>query len=87
MSMTGSVVPSAPSGTILGPIAFTSCEILEAAAGLSPPAHPHGHAHAHRREVVVNGKRVKTRTYHWRRKAESQCLRWRQLHSATVEAS
>src|SRR5918995_2814321 len=60
MSLTGSVVPSAPPGAI----AFTDCEMLSAAAGLSPPAHPHGHAHPRRREVVVNGKRVKTIDVH-----------------------
>lgn len=36
--------------------------------------------------LFKNGKRVKTRTNHWRRNAESQCLRWNQLHGATVEA-
>lgn len=35
--------------------------------------------------LFKNGKRVKSRTYHWRRNAESQCLRWKQLHDATVE--
>jgi aminocarboxymuconate-semialdehyde decarboxylase len=60
MSLTGSVVPSAPPGAI----AFTGCEMLSAAAGLSPPAQPYGHAHPRRREVVVNGKRVKTIDVH-----------------------
>ena len=58
--LTGNVVPSAPPA----PIAFCGCEILNAAAGLSPPAQPHGHAHPRRREVVVNGKRIKTIDVH-----------------------
>ncbi|HZB57233.1 MAG TPA: amidohydrolase family protein [Reyranella sp.] len=61
MSLTGNVVPSAP---FPAPIAFCGCEILDAAAGLSPPAQPHGHARPRRREVVVNGKRVKTIDVH-----------------------
>ena len=59
MSLTGDFVPSPPAAGIM----FTGCG-LHAAAGLSPPAHPHGHDHPRRREVVVNGKRVKTIDVH-----------------------
>src|SRR5260221_1216928 len=60
MSWTGDLVPSAPAG----PIVFTGCDMQSAAAGLSAPAHAHDHAHARRREVVVNGKRIKTIDVH-----------------------
>src|SRR5260221_809025 len=60
MSLTGDLVPSAPAG----PIVFTGCDMQSAAAGLSAPAHAHDHAHARRREVVVNGKRIKTIDVH-----------------------
>src|ERR1044072_1233725 len=59
MSLTGDFVPSPPAGGIM----FTGCEMQSAAAGLSPP-HAHDHAHPRRREVVVNGKRVKTIDVH-----------------------
>ena len=59
MSLTGDLVPSAPAG----PIAFTGCEMQSAAAGQGAP-HGHDHAHPRRREVVVNGKRVKTIDVH-----------------------
>jgi aminocarboxymuconate-semialdehyde decarboxylase len=59
MSLTGDLVPSTPAP----PIVFTGCELQSAAAGLSPP-HAHDHAHPRRREVVVNGKRIKTIDVH-----------------------
>ncbi|MEA2846029.1 MAG: aminocarboxymuconate-semialdehyde decarboxylase, partial [Rhodospirillaceae bacterium] len=60
MSLTGDLVPSAPAGGIV----FTGCAMQNAApAGGSPPQ-AHDHAHARRREVVVNGKRVKTIDVH-----------------------
>ena len=59
MSLTGDLVPSTPAPSIV----FTGCELQSAAAGLSPP-HAHDHAHPRRREVVVNGKRVKTIDVH-----------------------
>lgn len=34
-----------------------------------------------------NGKQVKVRTFRWRRTAESQCLRWKELYGATIEVS
>jgi aminocarboxymuconate-semialdehyde decarboxylase len=47
-------------------LAFTHCAITAAAAAGAGTSHAHGHAHAHgrRREVVVNGKRVKTIDVH-----------------------
>lgn len=36
--------------------------------------------------LYKNGKRVKTRTFHWRRNAERQCLRWVELYGAKMEA-
>ena len=57
----------APASAPPPPIAFTHCELTAAAAG-ERHAHGHGegHAHAHgrRREVSVNGKRVKTIDVH-----------------------
>ena len=56
MSLTGDLVPSTPAGGI----AFTGCAMASAApARASQP-----HAHGRRREVVVNGKRVKTVDVH-----------------------
>ena len=49
-------------------IAFTGCAMMSAAsaAGSRPSGHGHAHAHteARRREVVVNGKRIKTIDVH-----------------------
>ena len=59
MSLSGDLAPSAPANGI----AFTGCAMQSAAAASSEP-HGHGHAHARRREVVVNGKRVKTIDIH-----------------------
>ena len=59
MSLTGDLVPGAPAA----PIAFTGCEMQSAAAGQGAP-HGHDHAHPRRREVVVNGKRIKTIDVH-----------------------
>jgi len=59
MSLIGDLVASTPAGGIV----FTGCAMQSAAAtGGSQPAQPH--AHARRREVVVNGKRVKTVDVH-----------------------
>jgi aminocarboxymuconate-semialdehyde decarboxylase len=58
MALSGDLVPSTPASGI----AFTGCEMQSAAATTS--SEPHGHAHARRREVVVNGKRVKTIDVH-----------------------
>src|SRR5688572_13151762 len=41
------------------PIVFAGCELMA-----SPPAHDHVHTGPKRREVVVNGKRVKTIDIH-----------------------
>ena len=55
--------PRVPNGAPM-PIAFTTCD-LQAAAAAHDHGSGHGHAHAHRRrEVVVNGKRVKTIDVH-----------------------
>ena len=59
MSMTGDLVP----GPAAGGLVFTGCE-MQSAAAAGPPAHGHDHAHPRRREVVVNGKRVKTVDVH-----------------------
>src|SRR6188472_3995908 len=49
-------------------IAFTGCAMMSAASASGSRPSGHGHAHAHtearRREVVVNGKRVKTIDVH-----------------------
>ena len=50
-------------GTPAGGIAFTGCAMMAGAAS-SPASPPHAHAHGRRREVVVNGKRVKTIDVH-----------------------
>src|SRR5216683_1719210 len=60
MSLSGDLVPSNPANGI----AFTDCAMQSAAATASSEPHGHGHAHARRREVVVNGKRVKTIDVH-----------------------
>ena len=44
-------------------IAFTHC-VMTAAAAAAGTTHGHAHAHGRRREVVVNGKRVKTIDVH-----------------------
>ncbi|MFO1080054.1 MAG: amidohydrolase family protein [Reyranellaceae bacterium] len=50
------------------PIAFTGCDLQAAAAADDGhghgDGHSHGHAHPRRREVVVNGERVKTIDVH-----------------------
>src|ERR1700682_3244698 len=60
MSLSGEPLAS----TLPGGIAFTGCAMMAAA----PPAESHAHGHVHaggrRREVVVNGKRVKTVDVH-----------------------
>ena len=61
MSLSGDLVPSNPASGI----AFTGCEMQSAAAvGAGTSSQPHAHAHGRRREVVVNGKRVKTIDVH-----------------------
>src|SRR5215216_5800257 len=61
MSLTGDMAPSAaPAGGIV----FTGCAMQNAAPAGGPPGHGHDHAHPRRREVVVNGKRVKTIDVH-----------------------
>ena len=61
MSLTGDMAPStAPAGGIV----FTGCEMQSAAPARRPAGHGHDHAHPRRREVVVNGKRVKTIDMH-----------------------
>ena len=60
MALSGDLVPSTPAGGI----AFTGCAMQSAAATANSQPHGHGHAHARRREVVVNGKRVKTIDIH-----------------------
>lgn len=37
----------------------------------------------HQVNLYKNGQRVKVRTFHWRRNAEAQCAKWRQLYGAT----
>src|SRR5262245_43741436 len=59
MSLTGDFVPSPRAGSIM----FTGCE-MQSAAAAGADAHGHDHAHPRRREVVVNGKRVKTIDVH-----------------------
>ena len=64
--LTGTTPATSPQGGLV----FTGCAMLSAAAETSSHGHGHGqgHAHAHagprRREVVVNGKRVKTVDMH-----------------------
>ena len=58
MALGGDLVPSSPASGI----AFTGCAMQSAAPAQA--SQPHGHAHARRREVVVNGKRVKTIDVH-----------------------
>ena len=61
MALSGDLVPSTPAGGI----AFTGCDMQSAAAAAAgSEPHGHGHAHARRREVVVNGKKVKTIDIH-----------------------
>ena len=60
MSLTGDMVPSAPPGGIV----FTGCEMQTRQPAAARRRHAHGHAHPRRREVVVNGKRVKTIDVH-----------------------
>ena len=61
MALSGDLVPSTPAGGI----AFTGCDMQSAAAAAAgSEPHGHGHAHARRREVVVNGKRIKTIDVH-----------------------
>ena len=59
MSMTGDLVP----GPAAGGLVFTGCE-MQSAAAAGAQAHGHDHGHPRRREVVVNGKRVKTIDIH-----------------------
>jgi aminocarboxymuconate-semialdehyde decarboxylase len=59
MALSGDLVPSSPASGI----AFTGCA-MQSAAAEAAGSQPHGHAHARRREVVVNGKRVKTIDIH-----------------------
>ena len=60
--LTGATPSTSPQAGLV----FTGCAMLSAAAETS--SHGHGHAHAHaeprRREVVVNGKRIKTVDIH-----------------------
>jgi aminocarboxymuconate-semialdehyde decarboxylase len=60
MSLTGDLPVSTPAAGIV----FTGCAMASAAP--APGAQPHAqpHAHGRRREVVVNGKRVKTVDVH-----------------------
>src|SRR5215472_1161227 len=58
MSLTGGMA----SGPSAGSIAFTACAMMAAAPAAEGGHTPH--AHARRREVVVNGKRVKTIDVH-----------------------
>src|SRR5690242_5641838 len=54
-----------PSTGVPAGVAFTHCDMTAAAAAAAPThAHSHAHAGARRREVVVNGKRVKTIDVH-----------------------
>src|SRR5580693_4394314 len=59
MALSGDLVPSSPANGIV----FTGCAMQSAAAPVTT-SQPHTHAHARRREVVVNGKRVKTIDIH-----------------------
>src|SRR5580704_1935057 len=59
MALSGDLVPSSPANGIV----FTGCAMQSAAAPVTT-SQPHTHAHARRREVVVNGKRVKTIDVH-----------------------
>jgi aminocarboxymuconate-semialdehyde decarboxylase len=60
MSLTGDLVASTPAGGIV----FTGCAMQSTAATGGSQPHAQPHAHARRREVVVNGKRVKTVDVH-----------------------
>ena len=66
MSMSGQ--PATSTAAPAGGIVFTGCALMGAASasGTSPQTQRHGHAHAEtrRREVVVNGKRIKTVDVH-----------------------
>ena len=60
MAVSGDMVP----GSSTGGLVFTGCEMQAAAHEGSHQPQDHDHAHARRREVVVNGKRVKTIDVH-----------------------
>ena len=60
MSLIGDLLASTPAGGIV----FTGCAMQSAAATGGSQPHAQPHAHARRREVVVNGKRVKTIDIH-----------------------
>ena len=66
MNATGEIVPQTPAPVISGGIGFVGCEMMGAApaARVAPHTHAHPHTGARRREVVVNGKRVKTIDVH-----------------------
>ena len=56
--------PTAPPLPVSGPIVFTGCDMQTAAAAAHDHGSGHAHAHPRRREVVVNGKRIKTIDVH-----------------------
>jgi len=58
--LTGTTPATSPQGGLV----FTGCAMLSAAAETSSHGHGHAHAGSRRREVVVNGKRVKTVDVH-----------------------
>src|SRR3977135_365526 len=60
MSLSGELHTTTPAGGIV----FTGCAMTAAAPEQASPPHDHAHAHARRREVVVNGKRVRTIDIH-----------------------
>ena len=66
MSIAGQPATSTPAP--VGGIAFTGCAMMGAASASGSQPSGHGHAHSHaearRREVVVNGKRIKTVDVH-----------------------
>lgn len=45
-----------------------------------------GIPNTYRATLRFNGKKVETRDFHWRFRAERQCLRWRDLYEAVIHA-
>ena len=60
MSLTGDLAASGPAAGLV----FTGCAMMAAPPAAAQATHAHDHAQHRRREVVVNGKRVKTIDVH-----------------------
>lgn len=44
-----------------------------------------GIPNTYRATLRLDGRKVTERDYHWRRRAENQCLRWVQMYNARME--